>query len=47
MIRINLLAAHKVEREKKQQWLLKGIILSYLTLMAVVLIGFWMLGNQV
>ncbi|MGA3085409.1 MAG: PilN domain-containing protein [Thermodesulfobacteriota bacterium] len=47
MIRINLLAAHKVEREKKQQWLLKGIILSYLTLLAAVLVGFWMLGSQV
>jgi len=47
MIRINLLAAHEVEREKKQQWLVKGIILSYLTLLAVVLIGFWMLGSQV
>jgi type IV pilus assembly protein PilN len=47
MIRINLLAAHEVRKEKNRQWLFQGILLSFLILIAVVLIGYWMLGNQV
>lgn len=47
MIRINLLAAHEVRREKNQQWLFQGILLSFLTLIAAILIGFWILGSQV
>jgi type IV pilus assembly protein PilN len=47
MIRINLLAAHEVRKEKNQQWLFQGVLLSFLILIAAVLIGYWMLGNQV
>jgi type IV pilus assembly protein PilN len=47
MIRINLLAAHEVRKEKNQQWLFQGIALSVLILIAAALIGFWMLSNQV
>jgi type IV pilus assembly protein PilN len=47
MIRINLLAVHEVRKEKNQQWLFQGIGLSFLILIAAVLIGYWMLGNQV
>jgi type IV pilus assembly protein PilN len=47
MIRINLLTAHEVRKEKKQQWLFQGIVLSFLVIIAAVLIGFWMLGIQV
>lgn len=47
MIRINLLGTHEVRKEKNQQWLFQGVLLSFLILIAVVLIGSWMLGNQV
>lgn len=47
MIRINLLGAHEVRKEKKRQWLLKGTLLSYVTIAAAILIGFWILNNQV
>jgi type IV pilus assembly protein PilN len=47
MIRINLLSAHEVRKEKNQKWFLQGILLSCLIVIAVVLIGFWMLGRQV
>ncbi|MCJ7833085.1 MAG: PilN domain-containing protein [Deltaproteobacteria bacterium] len=47
MIRINLLGTHEVRKEKKQQWLLKGTLLSYLTLVAAILVGFWIFNNQV
>ncbi len=47
MIRINLLAAHEVKREKNQKWFFQGILLSFFTLIAFFLIAYWMLGNQV
>jgi type IV pilus assembly protein PilN len=47
MIRINLLAAHEIRKEKNQPWLFQGILLSSLIVIAAVLIGFWMLGRQV
>jgi type IV pilus assembly protein PilN len=47
MIRINLLAAHEVRKEKNRQGLFQGILLSFLILIAAVLIWYWMLGNQV
>ncbi len=47
MIRINLLAAHEVGKEKNQRWFLQGILLAGLIVIATVLIGFWMLGSQV
>ena len=47
MIRINLLAVHEIRKEKNQHWLFQGILLSFLILIAAVLIGYWMLGNQV
>lgn len=47
MIRINLLAAHEILKEKNHQWFFQGALLSFLILVAAVLIGYWMLGNQV
>jgi type IV pilus assembly protein PilN len=47
MIRINLLTAHEISKEKKQEYFWQGILLAFLILIAGVLIGFWMLGNQV
>jgi type IV pilus assembly protein PilN len=47
MLRINLLAAHEVRKEKSQQWLFQGFILSFLILIAAIFVIFWMLENQV
>jgi type IV pilus assembly protein PilN len=47
MIRINLLTAHEIQKEKNGPWLFKGITLAFSVLLAVMAVGFWMLGNQV
>ncbi|MEW6184462.1 MAG: PilN domain-containing protein [Thermodesulfobacteriota bacterium] len=47
MIRINLLADHEIRREKNGQWLKRGGLLALSVLLAVILIAYWMLGNQV
>ncbi len=47
MIRINLLAAHEIQKEKNHQGFFQGALLSFLILIAAALIGYWMLGNQV
>ncbi|MBA4394429.1 MAG: hypothetical protein C0407_12830 [Desulfobacca sp.] len=47
MIRINLLVAHKVRKERGGHWLVKGIILGYTLFLLAALLGYWMLSNQI
>ena len=47
MIRINLLAAHEVRKEKKQPGLLQGTILASALLFGVIIIVYWILGKQI
>jgi len=47
MIRVNLLATHEIQKEKNRQWLFQGILSAFLILIAAVLIGYWILGNQI
>jgi type IV pilus assembly protein PilN len=47
MIRINLLAAHKVRKEKDQNWLVKGVILGYIIFLLAAFLGYWNLEGQV
>lgn len=47
MIRINLLAAHKVRKEKGRTWLLKGVILCYTLFLLAAFLGYWKLEGQI
>jgi type IV pilus assembly protein PilN len=47
MIRINLLVAHKVRREKESHWLIKVIILGYTVFLLSVLLGYWIQSNRI
>ncbi len=46
MIRINLLAAHKVQKEKDRTWLLKGVILCYTLFLLAAFLGYWKLEGH-
>jgi type IV pilus assembly protein PilN len=47
MIRINLLVAHKVQKDKDNHWLVKGIILGYTLFLLTAFLGYWLLSEQV
>ncbi|MFH0789319.1 MAG: PilN domain-containing protein [Pseudomonadota bacterium] len=47
MIRINLLAAHKVRKEKDRTWLLKGVILCYIFFLLAAFLGYWKLEGRI
>lgn len=46
MIRINLLAAHKVQKEKDRNWLVKGVILCYTLFLLAAFLGYWKLEGH-
>jgi type IV pilus assembly protein PilN len=47
MIRINLLSAHQIQRDKNGQWLMRGGLLALSVLLAAMLVAYWMLGSQI
>jgi type IV pilus assembly protein PilN len=47
MIRINLLVAHRVRKEKEGDWLVKGITLGYVIFLLAALLGYWRFTDRV